>query len=121
MSKTEANKQKKLAKKRAKERQKQKTLIQQKQKLASNAGKLQVASQGPYRLCVWRDHGDAGLIQVFVARQIPKGRSQSRIGYSILGAREFGMAAVSFGTLSSTIRSRTNWNPTWIFGPSNLN
>lgn len=81
MAKSEQQRQKQLAKKRAKEQRKLRELSRQKQLLASKAGQMQAAAKFPIYACfapttigrAQSDENSNGMGTLVIARQLPKG------------------------------------------------
>jgi len=76
MAKSEQQHQKKLAKKRAKDKQKQRTLAQRRQAMTSLSGQMQWASSYPIHRCYIGDgiFGDTGMGVIFLTRALSDGR-----------------------------------------------
>ncbi|MCM2374861.1 hypothetical protein [Aporhodopirellula aestuarii] len=72
MAKSEQQRQKKLARKKAKDRQKKQQIARQKQQLASLTGKMSAASNGRILHCMVGEF-DQGMGSVVLARQAPSG------------------------------------------------
>ncbi|EMI45405.1 hypothetical protein [Rhodopirellula sp. SWK7] len=73
MAKSEQQRQKKLARKKAKDRQKKQQLVREKQRLASLSGKMSAAAAGKV-LKSMVGNADQGLATVMIARQAPEGQ-----------------------------------------------
>ncbi len=76
MAKSEQQHQKKLAKKRAKDKQKQRVLAQRRQAMTSLSGQMQWASAFPIHRCYISDDifGESGMGVIFLTRAISDGR-----------------------------------------------
>lgn len=76
MAKSEQQHQKKLAKKRAKDKQKQRALAQRRQAMTSLSGQMQWASQFPIHHCYISDDifGELGMGVIFLTRALSDGR-----------------------------------------------
>lgn len=76
MAKSEQQHQKKLAKKRAKDKQKQRALAQRRQAMTSLSGQMQWASTFPIHRCYISDgiFGESGMGVIFLTRALSDGR-----------------------------------------------
>lgn len=100
MSKNEQQRQKKLAKKRAKELRGRRELVQKKQQLASLSGQMQAAAEGEVCGCYISAGVRTGMGTVVIARRAPGGRVA--IVFFLLDTFCLGVknAGGRFGTLS---------------------
>lgn len=95
MAKSEQQQQKKLAKKRAKEKQKHRAMVQRQQVLASLSGQMQWASAFPVHRCYISDDlwGESGIGVVLLTRALNDGRVAMMyllLDIHCLGVREAG-------------------------------
>lgn len=110
MTKSEQQRQKKLAKKKAKERQKHTELARQKTLMASKAGLVSVASGAPKCWVAERSFRESGIGSAVIARQIPRGQFVTvvfMLDVYCLGVKDIAFRVLGAGELQEIVERLT--------------